>query len=113
MDNYYEMEAEQKSNSRRLKQLNRRQKGPSRQREEEKSSSFSMRMIIVMLILSVTMFLKQTDILGGNAVYEAAMAEIGRQPSAAKIKEVWEENIALPVMNWLDGNNEDVNNAHN
>ena len=59
MDNYFEMEAAQKSNYRRLRQLDKKQKHSIVRDGTEKSSSFSMRMIIVLLILSVTMFLKQ------------------------------------------------------
>ena len=78
MDNYFEMEAAQKSNYRRLRQLDKKQKHSIVRDSTEKSSSFSMRMIIVLLILSVTMFLKQTDVLSGNRVYASAMAEIQR-----------------------------------
>ena len=55
MDNYFEMEAAQKSNYRRLRQLDKKQKHSIVRDSTEKSSSFSTRMIIVLLILSVTM----------------------------------------------------------
>ena len=46
MDNYFEMEAAQKSNYRRLRQLDKKQKHSIVRDSTEKSSSFSMRMII-------------------------------------------------------------------
>ena len=102
MDNYYEMEAAQKSNYRRLRQLDKKQKHPVARDSTEKSSSFSTRMIIVLLILSVTMFLKQTDVLNGNSVYASAMVEIQRQTDVEQLKEKIETTIVTPVMNRLN-----------
>ena len=45
MDNYFEMEAAQKSNYRRLRQLDKKQKHSIVRDSTEKSSSFSMRMV--------------------------------------------------------------------
>ena len=110
MDNYFEMEAAQKSNYRRLRQLE--QKHSIVRDSTEKSSSFSMRMIIVLLILSVTMFLKQTDVLSGNRVYASAMAEIQRQTDVEQLKEKIETTIVTPVMNQLNSRHIGEN-AHN
>ena len=78
----------------------------------ERSSSFSMRMIIVLLILSVTMFLKQTDVLSGNRVYASAMAEIQRQTDVEQLKEKIETTIVTPVVNQLNSRHIGEN-AHN
>lgn len=102
MDNYFEMEAAQKSNYRRLRQLDKKQKHSIVRDSTEKSSSFSTRMIIVLLILSVTMFLKQTDVLSGNRVYASAMAEIQRQTDVEQLKEKIETTIVTPVVNQLN-----------
>ena len=106
MDNYFEMEAAQKSNYRRLRQLD------IVRDSTEKSSSFSMRMIIVLLILSVTMFLKQTDVLSGNRVYASAMAESQRQTDVEQLKEKIETTIVTPVVNQLNSRHIGEN-AHN
>ena len=111
MDNYFEMEAAQKSNYRRLRQLDKKQKHSIVRDSTEKSSSFSMRMIIV-LILSVTMFLKQTDVLSGNRVYASAMAEIQRQTDVEQLKEKIETTIVTPVVNQLNSRHIGEN-AHN
>ena len=92
MDNYFEMEAVQKSNYRRLRQLDKKQKHSIVRDSTEKSSSFSMRMIIVLLILSVTMFLKQTDV--------------------EQLKEKIETTIVTPVVNQLNSRHIGEN-AHN
>ena len=92
MDNYFEMEAAQKSNYRRLRQLDKKQKHSIVRDSTEKSSSFSMRMIIVLLILSVTMFLKQTDV--------------------EQLKEKIETTIVTPVVNQLNSRHIGEN-AHN
>ena len=105
MDNYFEMEAAQKSNYRRLRQLDKKQKHSIVRDSTEKSSSFSMRMIIVLLILSVTMFLKQT-------VYASAMAEIQRQTDVEQLKEKIETTIVTPVVNQLNSRHIGEN-AHN
>ena len=107
MDNYFEMEAAQKSNYRRLRQLDKKQKHSIVRDSTEKSSSFSMRMI-----LSVTMFLKQTDVLSGNRVYASAMAEIQRQTDVEQLKEKIETTIVTPVMNQLNSRHIGEN-AHN
>ena len=112
MDNYFEMEAAQKSNYRRLRQLDKKQKHSIVRDSTEKSSSFSMRMIIVLLILSVTMFLKQTDVLSGNRVYASAMAEIQRQTDVEQLKEKIETTIVTPVVNQLNSRHIGEN-AHN
>ena len=112
MDNYFEMEAVQKSNYRRLRQLDKKQKHSIVRDSTEKSSSFSMRMIIVLLILSVTMFLKQTDVLSGNRVYASAMAEIQRQTDVEQLKEKIETTIVTPVVNQLNSRHIGEN-AHN
>ena len=112
MDNYFEMEAAQKSNYRRLRQLDKKQKHSIVRDSTEKSSSFSMRMIIVLLILSVTMFLKQTDVLSGNRVYASAMAEIQRQTDVEQLKEKIETTIVTPVVNQLNSPHIGEN-AHN
>ena len=106
MDNYFEMEAAQKSNYRRLRQLDKKQK------HSIVRDSFSTRMIIVLLILSVTMFLKQTDVLSGNRVYASAMAEIQRQTDVEQLKEKIETTIVTPVMNQLNSRHIGEN-AHN
>ena len=111
MDNYFEMEAAQKSNYRRLRQLDKKQKHSIVRDSTEKSSSFSMR-IIVLLILSVTMFLKQTDVLSGNRVYASAMAEIQRQTDVEQLKEKIETTIVTPVVNQLNSRHIGEN-AHN
>ena len=98
MDNYFEMEAAQKSNYRRLRQLDKKQKHSIVRDSTEKSSSFSTRMIIVLLILSVTMFLKQTDVLSGNRVYASAMAEIQRQTDVEQLKEKIETTIVTHML---------------
>ena len=108
MDNYFEMEAAQKSNYRRLRQLDKKQKHSIVRDSTEKSSSFSTRMIIVLLILSVTMFLKQTDVLSGNRVYASAMAEIQRQTDVEQLKEKIETTIVTPVMNQLNSRHIDL-----
>ena len=100
MDNYFEMEAVQKSNYRRLRQLDKKQKHSI------------VRMIIVLLILSVTMFLKQTDVLSGNRVYASAMAEIQRQTDVEQLKEKIETTIVTPVVNQLNSRRIGEN-AHN
>ena len=51
MDNYFEMEAAQKSNYRRLRQLDKKQKHSIVRDSTEKSRRFTIRMIIVLLIL--------------------------------------------------------------
>lgn len=113
MDNYFEMEAAQKSNYRRLRQLDKKQKYSIVRDSTEKSSSFSMRMIIVLLILSVTMFLKQTDVLSGNRVYAVSlMAEIQRQTDVEQLKEKIETTIVTPVVNQLNSRHIGEN-AHN
>ena len=109
MDNYFEMEAAQKSNYRRLRQLDKKQKHSIVRDSTEKSSSFSMRMIIVLLILSVTMFLKQTDVLSGNRVYASA---IQRQTDVEQLKEKIETTIVTPVVNQLNSRHIGEN-AHN
>ena len=112
MDNYYEMKAAQKSNYKRLSQLDKKQKHPVARDSTENSSSFSTRMIIVLLILSVTMFLKQTDVLNGNSVYTSAIVEIQRQTDVEQLKEKIETTIVTPVMNRL--NRQCIGeNAHN
>lgn len=50
-------------------------------------SSFSIRMIIVMLLLAVTMFLKQEDVLDNNNTYQSVMAEIHRQITIDDVNE--------------------------
>lgn len=79
MDNYYEMEAERKSNSRRLKQIRKGKHGSDVYAPNERTSTFSLRMILVMLILSVTMFLKQVQVLDHSSMYERAMSEMQKQ----------------------------------
>lgn len=79
MDDYYEMEAEQRNNSRRLKQMGRKKAGKDMPFPNERRSTFSGRMIIVVLILSVTMFLKQMQLLDNSRVYHAAMSEMEKQ----------------------------------
>ena len=103
MDNYFEMEAAQKSNYRRLRQLDKKQKHSIVRDSTEKSSSFSMRMI---------MFLKQTDVLSGNRVYASAMAEIQRQTDVEQLKEKIETTIVTPVVNQLNSRHIGEN-AHN
>lgn len=57
--------------------------------EYAKSESFSIRMIVVMLILSAMMFVKQTDLLEGNEAYQSVMAEIHRQVTVEEVKDVF------------------------
>ncbi len=102
MDNYYEMEAERKSNSRRLKQVGRRKNGREVYPEKERTGTFSIRMIIVMLILSVTMFLKQVQVLDHNGIYEMAMAEMQKQMTFSDIQRAVLEDGVYPVMNWIE-----------
>lgn len=78
MDDYYEMEAEQRNNSRRLKQMGRKKAGKDMPFPNERRSTFSGRMIIVVLILSVTMFLKQMQLLDNSRVYHAGNVGDGK-----------------------------------
>lgn len=103
MDNYYEMEAERKNNSRRLRQVGRRKTERKVYFENRKTSTFSMRMIIVMLILSGVMFLKQVQLLDGSVVYEMAMSEMQKQLTVEDIRKTIVEDGVYPVMNWIDG----------
>lgn len=103
MDNYYEMEAERKNNSRRLRQVGRRKTERKVYFENGKTSTFSMRMIIVMLILSGVMFLKQVQLLDGSVVYEMAMSEMQKQLTVEDIRKTIVEDGVYPVMNWIDG----------
>ena len=102
MDNYYEMEAERKSNSRRLRQVGRRKTEKKLYAENEKNNTFSMRMIIVMLILSGVMFLKQVQLLDGSVVYEMTMSEMQKQLTVEDIRKTVVEDGVYPVMNWIE-----------
>ena len=95
MDDYYEMEAEQRNNSRRLKQMGRKKAGKDMPFPNERRSTFSGRMIIVVLILSVTMFLKQMQL------YHAAMSEMEKQLTVEALRKAVVEEGVYPVMNWI------------
>ena len=103
MDNYYDMEAAQKSNSRRLRQVDKRKTERKVYFENERTSTFSMRMIIVMLILSGVMFLKQVQVLDNSTVYTMAMSEMQKQLTVEDIKKAVVEEGVYPVMNWIEG----------
>lgn len=57
---------------------------------EHEESTFSIRMILVMLLLAVTMFLKQEDVLNNNEAYQSVMAEIHRQVTLEDVGEAVE-----------------------
>jgi len=101
MDNYYEMEAEQKNNSRRLRQMGRKKTGRNVSFQSGRTGTFSGRMIFVVLILSVTMFLKQMQLLDDSSVYHAAMAEMQKQLTVEDIRKAVVEEGVYPVMNWI------------
>ena len=101
MDDYYEMEAEQRNNSRRLKQMGRKKAGKDMPFPNERRSTFSGRMIIVVLILSVTMFLKQMQLLDNSRVYHAAMSEMEKQLTVEALRKAVVEEGVYPVMNWI------------
>lgn len=108
MDNYYDMEAERKSNSRRLRQVGRRKTErkvyfENERNKNEKNSTFSLRMIIVMLILSGVMFLKQVQVLDDSTVYTMAMSEMQKQLTVEDIRKAVVEEGVYPVMNWIEG----------
>lgn len=103
MDNYYEMEAERKSNSRRLRQIGRKKSGKGIYSQDERTGTFSIRMIIVILILSLTMFLKQVQVLEHSSVYEMAMTEMQKQLTIDDIQKTVVEEGVYPVMNWIEG----------
>ena len=102
MDNYYEMEAERKSNSRRLRQIGKRKTGGEIYPQNERTGTFSIRMIIVILILSVTMFLKQIQVLDHSSVYAMAMSEMQKQLTIEDIRKTVVEEGVYPVMNWIE-----------
>ena len=112
MDNYFEMEAAQKSNYRRLRQLDKKQKHSIVRDSTRKKQTVFNADDHVLLILSVTMFLKQTDVLSGNRVYASAMAEIQRQTDVEQLKEKIETTIVTPVVNQLNSRHIGEN-AHN
>ena len=85
MDNYFEMEAAQKSNYRRLRQLDKKQKHSIVRDSTEKSR---------------------------NRVYASAMAEIQRQTDVEQLKEKIETTIVTPVVNQLNSRHIGEN-AHN
>ena len=101
MDDYYEMEAEQRNNSRRLKHMGRKKAGKDMPFPNERRSTFSGRMIIVVLILSVTMFLKQMQLLDNSRVYHAAMSEMEKQLTVEALRKAVVEEGVYPVMNWI------------
>lgn len=58
-------------------------------------------MIIVVLILSVTMFLKQMQLLDNSRVYHAAMSEMEKQLTVEALRKAVVEEGVYPVMNWI------------
>lgn len=60
-------------------------------------------MIIVVLILSVTMFLKQMQLLDNSRVYHAAMSEMEKQLTVEALRKAVVEEGVYPVMNWIPG----------
>ena len=101
MDDYYEMEAEQRNNSRRLRQMGRKKGRNDMSFQSERRNTFSGRMIVVVLILSVTMFLKQLRLLDDSSVYQAAMTEMQKQLTVEDVRKAVVEEGVYPVMNWL------------
>ena len=105
MDSFYdELEKKQRNNQHRLRQFNQTH-GDNRIASDTKGStgSFSWRMVIVLLILSVTMLLKQTDCLNGNAAYTAVMAQIQDQNQEwpDQVKDKIEAILPKSVTQWL------------
>ena len=58
-------------------------------------------MIIVVLILSVTMFLKQMQLLDNSRVYHAAMSEMEKQLTVEALRKAVVEEGVYSVMNWI------------
>lgn len=105
MNSYYEMEAEQKSNSRRLRQFDRKQTVKESDCVKEKTGSFSLRMIITLLILSVTILLKQVQMLDQSTLYMLTMAELQKDltiEDICDISKVVADRGIQPVMNWIE-----------
>lgn len=107
MDNFYdELERKQKSNRQRLRQFHQKYPDDGITTEmKENTGNFSWRMVIVLLILSVTMLLKQTDYLNGNRTYEAVMAQIQNEEQGwpDQIKEKIESIVPKPIIQWFKG----------